>query len=290
MIWAVYALMALGVAVMLAPAFFGEPEAGGDAELSDYFAQIDTLERDVDMDPDARDAAIARLQRQVLARTDSAGAPVAAKAGGTVLLSVAVLGAGLYALTGRPELAAPQPTVEAATPGAQAELEDLVAQLGQRLATDRSEDPVGWRLYARTLMSLGRTEESLAAYDRVVELTGGDTDAVAERDNARAVAAVPGPTARDVADAQSMSEADRAAMIQGMVDGLSERLETEPDDPAAWARLLRARVVLGQADTPQAREEVARLREAFVDTPQVAERVLREAGWPEGSAEAASPP
>jgi len=36
--------------------------------------------------------------------------------------------------------------------------------------------------------------------------------------------------------------------IRGMVDGLAARLQTHPDDPAGWVRLVRAYGVLGEAD------------------------------------------
>ena len=37
-------------------------------------------------------------------------------------------------------------------------------------------------------------------------------------------------------------------MIQGMVDGLAEKLAESPDDPAGWLRLARAYGVLGRKD------------------------------------------
>jgi cytochrome c-type biogenesis protein CcmH len=72
-----------------------------------------------------------------------------------------------------------------------------------------------------------------------------------------------GPTARDVAAAQSMSPEQRQAMIRGMVDRLAARLEQNPDDKEGWARLARAYEVLG--DTEKAK--IARDRAARVDPP-----------------------
>ncbi len=57
-----------------------------------------------------------------------------------------------------------------------------------------------------------------------------------------------GPSAGDMAAASRMSEDDRAAMIQSMVEGLAARLEETPDDPAGWLRLARAYGVLGRKD------------------------------------------
>ncbi len=60
-------------------------------------------------------------------------------------------------------------------------------------------------------------------------------------------AAPRGPTAADVAAAQSMTPQEQAEMIRGMVDGLAARLEDDPDDLAGWIRLGAAYRVLGQA-------------------------------------------
>jgi cytochrome c-type biogenesis protein CcmH len=44
------------------------------------------------------------------------------------------------------------------------------------------------------------------------------------------------------------SEAMRTPQIQAMVDGLAARLQSNPDDPAGWVRLVRAYTVLGETD------------------------------------------
>jgi len=61
-------------------------------------------------------------------------------------------------------------------------------------------------------------------------------------------AGAPGPSQDQVAAAQAMSPAERQQMIQGMVSGLAERLKQNPRDRDGWERLIRARMVLGQAD------------------------------------------
>ena len=76
---------------------------------------------------------------------------------------------------------------------------------------------------------------------------------------------IPGPTAAQVAEAGSMSEADRQAMIQGMVGGLEERLRTSPRDRDGWVRLMRARMVLG--DSAAATAAYRNGMRAFADAP-----------------------
>ena len=51
-----------------------------------------------------------------------------------------------------------------------------------------------------------------------------------------------------LAAAKDMNEADRSAMIRGMVDRLAARLKQNGDDVAGWLRLLRAYMVMGERD------------------------------------------
>lgn len=69
-------------------------------------------------------------------------------------------------------------------------------------------------------------------------------------------APAPGPSAEQVAGAATMTEADRQAMIGGMVDRLAARLAANPRDEAGWLRLMRARAVLGdRAAAARARDD-----------------------------------
>lgn len=77
---------------------------------------------------------------------------------------------------------------------------------------------------------------------------------------------VAGPDADDIANASQMEDADRQAMIEGMVSGLSDRLATQGGTPAEWAQLIRAQGVLGQ--TAQAAAVWANAQEVFADAPE----------------------
>jgi cytochrome c-type biogenesis protein CcmH len=65
-----------------------------------------------------------------------------------------------------------------------------------------------------------------------------------------------GPTQDDMAAAQQLTPEQRTQMVRGMVDRLAERLKTDTADFDGWLRLVRAYVVMGDAD---------RAREALVD-------------------------
>jgi cytochrome c-type biogenesis protein CcmI len=309
--WLIFAAMTLGVAVFLAkPLFFAiAPEE--DAELASYFAQIDALKDNGDIDPDEVEQAIAGLQRQILDRRESPSTQSPAIFNYGVLLAVGFIGMSVYFVQGRPDmvtLTADRPAIapvtaqrpaQNATQGADraAQLASLVGQLETRLAGEQANDPNGWLIYARSLMSLNRYDDALKAYDRVVLLTDGRLSVVEERESARVYIAQGGrslstppildarpqrgPSEQDVRDAETMSDADRQAMIQGMVDGLAARLEDDPTNAADWARLIRARQVLGQTD--QAAADVARLRVALVDDPDTVAKILQSAGWTEAA-------
>ncbi len=75
----------------------------------------------------------------------------------------------------------------------------------------------------------------------MVELGLGASDAVAR-----------GPSDADVAAAAEMTEAERGDMIQGMVAGLAERLEGQPDDLDGWLMLIRSYAVLQDVDRAEA--------------------------------------
>jgi cytochrome c-type biogenesis protein CcmH len=58
----------------------------------------------------------------------------------------------------------------------------------------------------------------------------------------------PGPTAEDVAAAQSMTPDQQQQMIREMVSGLAQRLESNPNDIEGWKRLGRSYLVLNEPD------------------------------------------
>ncbi len=93
--------------------------------------------------------------------------------------------------------------------------------------------------------------------------------AVAARDQ-------PGPTAEDIQAAEQMADADRQAMIRGMVDRLAGKLEENPMDFEGWTRLIRARSVMG--DMGQAQADLDKALELFARAPVPKAELQRLAG------------
>jgi cytochrome c-type biogenesis protein CcmH len=79
-------------------------------------------------------------------------------------------------------------------------------------------------------------------------------------------APVPALSNEAVAAAKDMSETDRNAMIRSMVERLSTRLHQNGDDVEGWLRLVRAYMVLGDADKAKAASSDA--RQAVAKDPQ----------------------
>lgn len=103
------------------------------------------------------------------------------------------------------------------------------------------------------------------ARERGQDISGRLRPAPAGTPVAAAAPVIPGPSAAQVAEAETMSPADRQAMIQGMVGGLEERLRISPRDRDGWVRLMRARMVLG--DSPAATAAYRNGMRAFADSP-----------------------
>lgn len=59
--------------------------------------------------------------------------------------------------------------------------------------------------------------------------------------------AIPGPTSEQMAAASALTPGQQAAMVKNMVDTLAARLKSNPRDEEGWMRLMRARMVLGNA-------------------------------------------
>jgi cytochrome c-type biogenesis protein CcmH len=84
-------------------------------------------------------------------------------------------------------------------------------------------------------------------------------------------AAANGPSAGDVAAAETMSDAQRTAMIRGMVQRLADRLHADGADVDSWLRLVRAYVVLGDRD--KAKDAAADAKRALSTRPDDIKRI-----------------
>jgi cytochrome c-type biogenesis protein CcmH len=80
-----------------------------------------------------------------------------------------------------------------------------------------------------------------------------------------------GPTAGDLAAADTMTEAQRTDMIRGMVQRLADRLSANGNDVDGWLRLVRAYAILGDRD--KAKNAAADARRALSDHSDDVKRI-----------------
>lgn len=119
-------------------------------------------------------------------------------------------------------------------------------------------DPRNTKAHAYLLLAMeqeGRFDEALAGWRSLKASVSGQTvwvDRIGERvtslENRLAARSQTSPTRNRVSEAAELPKADRQAMIEGMVAGLAQKLEDEPDDIEGWLRLLRSYHVLGRRE------------------------------------------
>jgi len=276
MIWALGLALGLVVSLYLAAPFLArDVKTSETAELEAYKNELRALENS--NEPEQAKKAILQARLIKAAKSDlpiaRAQSIVFPSLIGIVLVAAS---AGIYTQIGSPNFT---PETRQAPPPIMAETEtpdfsNLLPRFEARLA-ENPNDATGWYLYGRTLMLSGDSAAGLRAYEKALELT--DTPEIRKEYEAAknfAGQLQSGPSADDIAAMQNLSEDERQAAIMGMVESLSTRLETEPDDVEGWVRLLRSRKVLNQ--TEEAEADIARLRRAL---PNQADDILARAGW-----------
>lgn len=250
---------------------WGSPDAP-DQPLASREAAGDTL--DVD-------AAVAEIERRLAAQPDDA-------AGWNVVAPVYLrLGQGEKAVTAfRNALRLSPPTAQTVSGLGEALVQaadgkvtpEAETEFRRALSLDAQWVPARFFL-ALSLSQQGRAPEAAEAWSELLR-TGppdGPWRPVAEAAlaDARSGAGVgsapqaPGPTVDDVRNAETLSDTDRLAMVQGMVSSLAERLRVQPKDAEGWKRLLRSYLVLNQPD-----EALAALRQVRAVFPEASPELM----------------
>jgi cytochrome c-type biogenesis protein CcmI len=318
MIWLIMGLLVLaGLMFVAAPLYTKNQKADSfdiahQREVTDYKTQIQDIERmllESDEGNEPLQAEKTKLERQLLRAVDIQTrnrSPLSPLWLASFFVVFGFGALGLYSMLGSPELTQAgvlQKPILSSSPSAGAfpqnqnqqgandlTLPQLVERLEVRLK-DSPDRPDGWMLYARSLMTLKRYDEAIRAYETVLTLTDNRAEVVEEINSAKSFIAKqeagitalppssgqPGPNAEDIKRAEAMSNTERQDMIKGMVGRLAQKLEDNPQDENGWVRLLRARRVLGDSDLAQ--QDIQRMQQAFADRPDIAKRILADAGW-----------
>ena len=164
------------------------------------------------------------------------------------------------------------------------DVETMIRRLATRLQQNPN-DAEGWRMLGWSYFNTNRYAEAATAYDKAIALDPGNAKLVAARDETKSMTGDQdeGPTAANVEAAAGLSDRDRARMVASMVDGLAQRLAKSPHDEAGWVKLMRSRMVLGEAEA--ARKDFLSAKQVFADEPEVVSRLTeaaRAVGVPSG--------
>lgn len=153
------------------------------------------------------------------------------------------------------------------------------AELARALALDPS-NPRATYFLGLMFAQLGRPDKTLPLWEGLL-MTEGDSapwtpsiratiqDIAAAAGQRFELPPLKGPTAAEAEAAAGMAAEDRAAMIEGMVAGLEERLFTQGGSLEEWQQLLQALSVLG--DAPRASKARAAGELAFASNPAALE-------------------
>ncbi|MGL4488950.1 MAG: c-type cytochrome biogenesis protein CcmI [Rhizobiaceae bacterium] len=136
-------------------------------------------------------------------------------------------------------------------------------------------------LLATDLAQQGKFPEAKAAFEAMLASAPADApwrgmliDMIARVDTAMSAKAsqqAPGPSQTDVDQASQMSDADRSAMIEGMVAQLDAKLVADPSDVEGWKRLMQSYLVLNKPE--KAREALERAKAGLKSNPVGLEQV-----------------
>jgi cytochrome c-type biogenesis protein CcmH len=130
-------------------------------------------------------------------------------------------------------------------------IDEAVAAWNQLLA-DAPAD-ADWRaLVEQTIAAAERAKANMAASSGA----GSATPAPSESNAATAPSPAAGPSAEEMAAMANLTPEQREATIRSMVDGLAQRLQSDPNDLDGWLKLSRSYGVLGERD--KALEALAR--------------------------------
>lgn len=194
--WILAAVMTAAVVLAVArPLMRGRPPERDPAayDLAVYRDQLAELGRDLDrgvIDARQAEAARAEIGRRMLAvedahRTADAGTDTrlgAPPPGGARRLGMAIVAMmpmaaiAAYLSMGAPELpGSPLASRVIETPAVPEEVASAVAELEAHLKT-APEDVEGWLVLARTYVRLGRADDAVAAFRRLMDLTDGDPE------------------------------------------------------------------------------------------------------------------
>ena len=184
-------MVAIALAFVLVPLLRSRPGAGPsetEANLEVLRGQRQEIDADIGagvLPADARDEALADLVGRA-ADDLSAAPPAAASAARRPWMAAAIAGIaipalafGLYLAIGNPGASDLAKLLAARQPVGEKQIVAMVESLARKVK-ERPDDAKGWALLARSMGALGRFDEAVEAYERLMKLKPGDPDVMAD--------------------------------------------------------------------------------------------------------------
>lgn len=142
------------------------------------------------------------------------------------------------------------------------DVDTMIGRLAARLEGNR-QDVDGWRMLGWSYLHTTRFEDAVKAFETALSIDPSNLDIAASLAEAKSQLAEHAPDKQLANIKVNTSPEDNpdSPLVRGMVERLAARLETSPNDPDGWMRLIRSRVVLGQTD--RAREALRRALASF---------------------------
>lgn len=118
------------------------------------------------------------------------------------------------------------------------------------LLTAQADHPAGHYYLGLTRLQSGDTEGARAVWTALADRSASDAPWMPALQNQLQSLGVRPPSLsdRDMAVVEGMSDEDRMAFIQSMLERLESRLDSAPNDPEGWLMLARSYLALGDKD------------------------------------------
>jgi cytochrome c-type biogenesis protein CcmH len=170
-----------------------------------------------------------------------------------------------------------------------ADVDTMIAGLVKRLEAD-PKNFSGWKMLGWSYLHTGQVTNAVAAYERALAIAPDNAEIKSALDDAKRggaaqtgapvqplsqLSVAPETTVEATASTAGEAGQSQAAMINGMVARLADRLDANPNDEDGWLKLMKSRMVLGQRDL--AREALRKALATFENSPAAKGRIAEAA-------------
>ena len=169
----------------------------------------------------------------------------------------------------------------------------MIERLAARLETT-PDDIEGWRMLGWSYFHTASYQQAATAYARAVALDPSSAELkrsyeeakakASESDNPETASSLQteaagkggdGSSVENITQSEAMPPPEHDAVVQSMVDGLADRLESSPRDVEGWTLLMRSRVVLGEREV--AATTFRKALEVFKDNSAASDKITAAA-------------